>query len=169
MDTLLQIVDRVSAGVGSVMRWVAVAIVVLAAYEVVMRYVFNSPTQWGYEILLMLGAAMYSLSWAYVHSVRGHIRVDVLYTRLSARGRGLIDVVLTLLYFFPLIGVMVYMSGDRMIRAWETGEKSIETYWYPPLGPVRTAVFLGFCLFALQGVAQFIRDLRQLLGSQGND
>lgn len=163
MSTMLRIIDSISRHVGKALRWVAIAIVCLGAYEVVMRYVFNSPTQWGYETLLMLGAGMYVLSWAYVHLERGHIRLDVFYARLSARGKALIDVVCTILYFFPLIGVLTYMSGSMMWHAWEIGEKSIETYWYPPLGPIRTVVFIGVGMFALQGVAQFIRDLHILL------
>lgn len=166
---MLRVIDFVSRWVGEALKWVAVAIVCLGASEVVMRYVFNSPTHWGYETLLMLGAGMYVLSWAYVHLERGHVRLDVVYTRLSVRGKAIIDVICTALYFFPLIGVLVYISSLKMWRAWEIGEKSIETHWYPPLGPIRTAVFIGLCLFALQGLAQFIRDLHVLVKHQPYD
>jgi len=33
------------------------------------------------------------------------------------------------------------------------------TYWYPPISPLRTAIFIGLALFLLQGLAQFWRDL----------
>ncbi|MGB2878004.1 MAG: hypothetical protein WBB97_08255 [Dehalococcoidales bacterium] len=38
--------------------------------------------------------------------------------------------------------------------------------WYPITGPIRTVVVLGLCLFALQGVAQFIRDLYRLIRNE---
>mgnify|MGYP006308948847 CR=1 FL=1 len=43
------------------------------------------------------------------------------------------------------------------------------TYWYPPLGPVRTALFLGMFLFFLQGVATLVRDVYFAARSQPYD
>jgi len=163
MTTTLRVIDSISRWVGHAVKWFAVALVCLGAYEVVMRYAFNSPTRWGYETLFMLGAALYALSWAYVHLEHGHIRLDVFYGRLSARAKAIIDVACTTLFFFPLIGALIYMSGLKMWHAWKIGEISIEGTWYPPLGPIRTVVFIGLCLFALQGIAQYIRDLHVLL------
>ena len=102
MTTTLRVIDSISRWVGQAVRWFAVALVCLGAYEVVMRYAFNSPTRWGYETLFMLGAALYVLSWAYVHLEHGHIRLDVFYGRLSARGKAIIDIVCATLFFFPL-------------------------------------------------------------------
>ncbi|MCK4722932.1 MAG: hypothetical protein KAT75_06495, partial [Dehalococcoidia bacterium] len=45
------------------------------------------------------------------------------------------------------------------VTSWEVAEKSVETYWYPPMGPFRTLVAIGFILFFLQGTAQFVRDV----------
>jgi len=129
------------------------------AIAVIMRYVFGAATLWAYEVGLMVGATFYALAWSYVHRHGGHIRVDVLYTRLSPRGKAIIDVVGALLLFIPLMILLVSLSVDWAWRAWEINEKMYETGWYPPAAPLRTAVALGICLFALQGIAQFIRDL----------
>jgi TRAP-type mannitol/chloroaromatic compound transport system permease small subunit len=43
------------------------------------------------------------------------------------------------------------------------------TGWYPPAGPLRTIVLLGLALFALQGFAQFIRDLYLLIRGKPYD
>lgn len=159
MSITLRLIDSINRWVGHGIKWFAVVLVCLGTYEVVMRYAFNSPTRWGYETLLMLGAAMYVLSWGYVHLEHGHIRLDVFYARLSARAKAIMDVACTTLLFFPLVGILAYTSASRMWDSWETGERSIAATWYPPLGPIRTLVFIGICLFALQGIAQFIRDL----------
>jgi TRAP-type mannitol/chloroaromatic compound transport system permease small subunit len=163
MNNLLKIIDSTSKRVGQVMGCIAIIIVCLGAFEVVMRYGFNNPTNWGYDTLLMAGASMYVLSWAYVHLEHGHIRLDLFYIRFSTKVKAIVDVICTLLFFFPLISFLIYASALKMWRSWITGEISIETTWYPPLGPLRTAVFIGLCLFALQGIAQFIRDLHILM------
>ena len=86
------------------------------------------------------------------------MRVDVIYSRFSERKRAIVDTVAFLILFLPVIGFMTYEAGDWMLRSWNILEKSTFTYWYPPIYPLRTAIFAGLLLFLLQGIAQFWRD-----------
>jgi len=169
MRAFIKAIDSASFWTGNTAHWLSVSLVLIMTYEVIMRYVFTAPTMWAYETVIMIGATLYALAWSYVHYQRAHVRVDVLYIHLSSRKRATIDVVCTLLFFFPVIFALVYMSGIWAWRAWEIGEKSVETYWYPPIAPVRTMVFLGITLFALQGIANFIRDAYTLLRNKPYD
>jgi len=169
MRKLLKFIDATSLWTGKIVRWLAVALVLIMSYEVFMRYVLNSPTMWAYETVIMTGAAMYAFAWTYVHREKAHIRVDVFYSRLSSRGKALVDALCTFFLFFPLISLLGYMAFTWMVRAWKIGEKSVETYWYPPIAPLRTAVFIGLVLFGLQGLAQFIRDVYLLLRNKSYD
>jgi len=138
-------------------------------YEVVARYVFDAPTIWAYETAMMLGATIAVLAWPYTHRHHGHVRVDVIYTHLPPRGKVIIDVVCFLLLFSPLLFVLIYTAGTRAWFAWSIGEVLDEGYWYPPAGPIRIVIVLGLSLFALQGVAHFIRDLHYLIRNKRYD
>jgi len=159
MRAILKVIDSISQQVGSSARWLCPALVVVGAYDTIMRYAFNAPTVWGYETMIMLGGATYALGWAYDQLHKSHIRVDVFYSRLSARRRAIMDVVCAAIFFFPLMGILLKTSIFWAVRAWARSEVMIESYWYPPAAPFRTAIAVGICLFALQGLAQFIRDL----------
>jgi TRAP-type mannitol/chloroaromatic compound transport system permease small subunit len=111
----------------------------------------------------MLGSTIVALGWAYVHRHDRHVRVDVFYTRLSARGKAIVDTLCAFLLFFPLILALAYGAGGWMWLSWSMKERLMEGHWYPPAGPIRTVIFLGLCLFALQGVAELIRDLYLLI------
>ena len=169
MRTILRVIDSISEWVGKVARWFWVVVVLVMTYEVIMRYIFTAPTMWAYETSMMLGAITYALAFCYTHRHRAHVRVDVLYMRLSPRGRAIIDVIGALLLFFPLIILLTDISIDWAWRAWEINEKSVETYWYPPIAPVRTALAVGLILFLLQGGAQFFRDLYLLIRNKSYD
>ena len=169
MRTILRVIDSTSEWVGKVARWFWVAVVLVMTCEVIMRYVFNSPTMWAYETSMMIGAVAYALAFCYTHKHRAHVRVDVLYMRLSPRGRAIIDVIGALLLFFPLIILLADMSIDFAWRAWVINEKSVETYWYPPIAPVRTVLAIGLSLFLLQGGAQFFRDSYLLIRNKPYD
>ena len=159
MKTLIKSIDAVNEWVGEAVKWFVIAAALVTCFEVTQRYVFNRPTMWGYEIPIMIAGAMYCLSWGYVHKHKGHVRVDIVYNRLSDRAKAIFDSVLFVCFFLPVIGFLGLQSWNWMVRAWKIGEKSVFTYWYPPIAPLRTAIFVGVALFLLQGLAQFWRDL----------
>ena len=105
-------------------------------------------------------------AFGYVHKLKGHVRVDVLYSRFSDRGKALVDVVLWFLFFLPAIGLLTYTGFNWAVYAWRTNEMSMMTYWYPPLAPVRTLLFIGMAMFFLQGLATLIRDMYFLARSE---
>ncbi len=159
MRTLLKWVDATNGWMGQAMKWFVIAAALFTCLEVTQRYVFGHPTMWGYEIPIHIGAAMYVLAWGYVHHEKGHVRVDVLYSRFPERTKAIVDVGCFIALFLPVVGFLTYQSWKWMIHAWSIGEKSVFTYWYPPISPLRTAIFIGLALFLLQGLAQFWRDL----------
>ena len=166
MRKIVNVIEAISEWTGKTTRWACVALVIVLVYEVTARYAFNAPTIWAHETAVMLGGTIVALGWAYTHRHRGHVRVDVIYTHLSPRGKALTDVLCASFLLLPLLIILIYTAADFMWVAWIRGEVLIESYWYPPSGPIRTITFLGLCLFALQGIAQLIRDLYTLLGSK---
>jgi TRAP-type mannitol/chloroaromatic compound transport system permease small subunit len=149
-----------------IVRWACLALVLVLCYEVTARYVFGAPTSWAGDTSSMIGGTIAAMGWSYTHRHGGHVRVDVFYNHLSPRGQAILDITLSLLFFFPLILALAYISWNMMWLAWEMGEVLVRSNWFPPTGPIRTVVVLGLCLFALQGVAQFIRDLYRLMGDK---
>jgi len=166
MRTIVRVIDSISEYSGKVVRWACLALVLMLCYEVAARYVFNAPTSWAFEASSMLGGTIAVLGWSYTHRHGGHVRVDVFYSHLSPRGKAILDIALSLLFFFPLLLALAYIAWDRMWFSWSMSEVMARGNWYPPTGPIRTIVVLGLCLFALQGMAQFIRDLYRLIRNQ---
>jgi TRAP-type mannitol/chloroaromatic compound transport system permease small subunit len=140
------------------------ALISVIVWEVIARTVFNEATIWAIEVATMLGLAISAMGLAYTLRHQGHVRIDVIYMHLSPRGKAIIDVLLTLIAFFPVAGVLTYLAGSQTLYSLKMHEKLIETYWYPPATPIRAVLFLGLFLFALQGVADFIRYLYRLIG-----
>lgn len=159
MRTIARVIDSISEQTGNAVRWASVALVLVLVYEVTARYVFTAPTIWAHQTSCMLGSTFAALGWAYVHRHHGHVRIDVFYMHLSLRGKAIIDVLCAFFLFFPLLFILIYTAADFMWVAWIESEVLIESYWYPPSGPIRTVTLLALSLFALQGVSQFIRDL----------
>ena len=163
MRKVLRAIDSISDSMGWAMKYFCFALILIVCFDVTMRYVFNAPTEWAFELAMMVGCTIYALAWSYTQRYKAHMRVDVMYAHLSPRGKAVVDILGTLLVFLPLVIVLTNVSFSYMWRAWEINELSIETTWYPPIAPLRTVVLLGFLLLGLQTLAQFIRDFYLLI------
>jgi TRAP-type mannitol/chloroaromatic compound transport system permease small subunit len=163
MKKILKAIDTLSDWSGNLGRWLTIPLVLIIVIEVVMRYIFNHPTMWAFESSIMLGTALFAFAFSYTERLNAHVRVDIFYTKLSPRGKALIDVIGGLLIFLPVIALLVYSSWGWMFHAWKIKEKMILTYWYPPAYPLRTAIALGFALLILQGLAGLFRNFYLLI------
>ncbi len=159
MKRLTDIVDAISGYSGGLMKWFAYLLIIVVVIDVVMRYVFNRPPVWAYDISVMLGGTIYVMAWAYTHRYNGHVRVDVFYTHLSPRKKAVIDTAGTFFFIFPLMMLLILESWEWMWRSWVINERFMETYFYPPVAPFRTIVMIGFCLLLLQAIAEFMKNL----------
>jgi TRAP-type mannitol/chloroaromatic compound transport system permease small subunit len=159
MRKILHVIDTVNERAGSISSWLVAALIAVILYEVIARYVFNAPTTWGFNTLRMLGGAIVVLGWVYAQRHNSHIRVDVFYVRFSPRKKALIDVIGTGVFFFPLFGAFIVLASSSV---WQT-LLGIVTVSYQVNLPTnllyKIIIFMGFCLFFLQFVARFIRDV----------
>ena len=162
MRKTVRICESISEWSGHVTMWFCLALVLLLAWEVFMRYVLESPTIYSYEISTMIGVTIAAGGLAFTHKYHGHVRVDVFWRLLSPRGKAIADIVGALIFFFPLVIVLTYIAAKWTQYSFSVGEIMIKTYLYPPAWPVRAVMALGLLLFVPQGVAKIIRDLHLL-------
>jgi len=62
-----------------------------------------------------------------------------------------------LLIFFPVFYILITHSFIYAYYSWEVWETSYVSYWQPPVYPIKTVMCLALVLFALQGIAEFLR------------
>ena len=138
------------------MRWTgefsaywAVLAVFAFYYEVIARYVFNSPTNWVHESMFLMFGAQYMLAGAYAYRDETHVRVDIVYSKLSMRGRAICDVI-TSVFFFLFVGTMLVTGWRFASDAMGVGEASF-TEWGIQYWPIKLVIPIGAALLLLQG------------------
>ncbi len=159
MKKAIKAVESLSEYTGRIFSVLCIALVAVLTYESIARYAFNRPTSWGMVTASMLYGGIGMLGLAYTDLHNGHIRVDVLYNRLSVRGKAVMDMVLALVLLFPFLFVMLRISGMWMMRSITQHEVMMESFWYPVAWPFRTMVVVAFVLFILQSLARLARDI----------
>jgi TRAP-type mannitol/chloroaromatic compound transport system permease small subunit len=160
METLKKIVrriDSISEWSGRIFSWLSLPLVLFMSYDVIMRYLFQAPTKWAYETTWMLYGALFILGGAYGLKHKLHVRVDILYNRWSPQTRAIFDLMVYILIFFPVFYILISHSIIYAYYSWQVWETSYISYWQPPVYPIKTVMVVGFVLFFLQGIAEFLR------------
>lgn len=162
------LVDRLNHRLGSLLRWLAVLMIAIGAYNAVARYLTRSvgvalssnalnEAQWYlFSLIFLLGAA-------YGLKVDAHVRVDVLYRRLSHRVQGWIDLLGTVLFLLPFSAVMLWVSFPTVRNSWQIREVSPDPGGLPRY-PIKAVILVAFALLLLQGLAQAIRAVDRIRG-----
>jgi TRAP-type mannitol/chloroaromatic compound transport system permease small subunit len=150
-------IESLNVRAGEYVAWWSLIAVFVYYYEVVARYVFNSPTNWVHESMFLMFGMQYMLSGAYAYREDQHVRVDVIYSKFSPRGKAIADIV-TSVFFFIFVGTM-FVTGIRFAGdAVKVGEVSF-TEWGIQYWPVKLMIPIGAGLLLLQGIAKLVKDV----------
>ncbi len=152
-------VGKLNEQVSEFSKWLIVAIILTTTYEVFMRYVLNSPTTWVWATTQMLGAAFIALGLANNHRINANVRVDIIWVKLPLKVRALLEVVFTVLFFFPLFSILTRLFAQDALFALSTNQVDNMSAWSPITWPYKTAISVGIILLLLQGIATFLKDV----------
>jgi TRAP-type mannitol/chloroaromatic compound transport system permease small subunit len=143
--------------VGEFVAYWAVISVFAYYYEVIARYVFNSPTNWVHESMFLMYGMQYMLCGAYAYREDQHVRVDVIYAKFSPRGKAIADII-TSVFFFIFILTLLWTGTRFALDAVNNGEVSF-TEWGIQYWVVKLTMPIGAALMALQGLSKLIKDV----------
>ena len=152
-------IDRFTDAIGVAVAWLNIPLVLAVTYEVMMRYVFNTPTIWSFDVTYMLYAAIFMLGAAYALHKGAHIRTDFFFESWSTRTKGLIDSIAYLVFFFPALLLFFFVGAQEAWHAFVISETSEQTPWRPLLWPFKAIIPLTCLLLLIQGVSETIKSL----------
>ena len=155
----VSLIDRFSLWSGRLVAWLIIPMVMSLVYEVVARYVFNAPTTWAYDMTYMLYGSFFMLGAAYTLHRNGHIRTDSFYGGWSPRRQGFVDAAGYLIFFFPPLIALLWVSSDFFWVSFLRGERVVSSPWMPVIYPLKFVIPLACVLLILQGVAEFLRSV----------
>ena len=157
------LIDWVNDRLGVVANWLVVGACLISAANAMSRYAFDLSSNAWLEIQWYLFAGIVMLGASHTLRVNEHVRVDILYTHLSERGKEWLDLVGTAIFLVPSMLVIAWFSIPFFMLSWHTQEISGNAggllRW-----PVKILVPLGFLLLALQGLSEIIKRGAALAG-----
>lgn len=154
LSRFIYAIDHLSRMVGHSFAWCIIILTFGTCYEVFMRYLLNSPTDWAYDMSYIMYGALFLMAGAYTLSRNAHVRGDVIYRLWPQRVQGWLELVLYIVFFFPGVLSLVIAGGGY---AWESAriqEASVNSPIRVPIWPLKMLIPVAGVLLTLQGLAE---------------
>lgn len=154
-------IDNITNLFASFAKWALVLSCLISAMNAFVRYVFDYSSNSWLEIQWYLFAAAVMLGAAQVLRVNEHVRVDIIYGKLSSKARIYIDLLGLLLFLLPAMIYFAYLAWPLFLGMFYSGEMSSNAG-----GLIRWPAMLmlpaGFFLVTMQGLSEIIKRLAWL-------
>lgn len=164
MERIVRALEAVTSFVGGTAALLVVPLVFFTVWEVISRYVFGAPTIWAFELGYTLMGMHFLLGGALALKTQTHVRIDLIYARLSDAGRAWIDLTLYVFFVIPAMVMIVIHFGDHTFASYMSGETTGQSAWNPPIWPFRTVIVASFVILTGQMIAECLKCVMAIRG-----
>jgi TRAP-type mannitol/chloroaromatic compound transport system permease small subunit len=169
MDTLARavgVIDWINRCIGRAVAWLTLATVIICGAVVLLRYAAGVGHVWMQELYVWTHAMTFLLAAGFAYLLNAHVRVDILYAKLSRRGRAWVDLFGVIFLLFPWLVLLAWTAWTYVTYSWQTNEISVQSNGMPAMYVLKSAL-LGFViLVGLQGLAWIGRSILVLAGRE---
>jgi len=152
-------IDWYSHKQGEVTSLLALPLLVVVLYEVFMRYAFNAPTVWGFELTTFIYGIHYMFGLSYTDATGGHVKVDIFSARATRRTQAFLNIFSTLVLFLPVMTCLTIWS-IKFAHTSVIGRELNSTSWAPTIWPVKIIMAFTLLVLLLQGISNLIREFQ---------
>jgi TRAP-type mannitol/chloroaromatic compound transport system permease small subunit len=160
---LSQRIDSLNERVGRFVTWLVLACVLISAANAITRYGFNFSSNAFLEIQWYLYSIVFLCAAGYALKHNAHVRIDLVYGRLSRRAQAWIDIFGGLCMLLPVCAIIMWYGWSAFLESYRIDEISGDAgglaRW-----PIKFVVPLAFLLLILQGLSETIKRFAFLQG-----
>ena len=138
-----------------------IAIGFIVSYEVIMRYLFNSPTIWVNEVSRFLQIWATYLALTYSFHKNDFIRITVIYDRLNENGKKILDFI-SFIFILIFSSFVVYFGWLIAYDSLKVGRTS-STILDVPSFLTELAIPLCFAFLVLRVILEIITYVRNFI------
>jgi len=155
---LLTPLESVNELVGRLVAWLALTMVLTQALIVVLRYVFSVGSIGLQESVWYMHGLLFMLGAGYTLARDEHVRLDIVYSKLTDRGRAWVNLLGTALALIPFCLALMWLSFGYVEKSWAINEGSAEVGGLPWLWVLKTTLVVFSVLLLIQGLVTLWRS-----------
>lgn len=162
MRKLADAIDFLNEHIGRAIAWLALAMVLMMAANVFMRYAFSMGHSWQQESVRFMHGILFLGGAAYALKHEAQVRVDVLYQNMTDTRKAWMNLLGTMFFLWPTAGAILYFSAGYVLGSWDILEGSSEYRGMPGVFVFKSFIWVCGALLFLQGISMIIRSWKTI-------
>ena len=164
LEKIVRIIDGLSDKIGYLVGWLTTIMVLVVFYDTFMRYVFNKGNLALQELEWHLFAVIFLIGAAYTLKQGGHVRVDIIYLKLSDKAKAWIDLLGIFVFLIPFSIMVILSTKGFIVNSWVVREVSPDPGGLPARYILKAMIPLGFSLLIVQGFSEACKSFMIIMG-----
>jgi TRAP-type mannitol/chloroaromatic compound transport system permease small subunit len=160
---LSRFIDAVTAFIGRNVKWMILAAILVSTANAILRKAFDLSSNAWLELQWLLFGAAFMLAAAYTLQKNAHVRIDIVFQRLSKRTRDVIDLLGHIFLLAPVTIILLWLSWPYAVQSFTEGEVSSNAGGLP-VWPAKFLIFAGMLLLFLQLLSELIKRSAVIAG-----
>ncbi len=155
------VVTRTVHAVGNLASYLFLCIVVISAFEVLMRYAVGQPTVWVHELSIAFAATCFVIGGPYVHAERRHITISYAYDKMPPQ----VKVWARLLCSLLTLAFLVFLTYATALQGWQAlqhGETTGTALNWPIPAYLKTLFAFCAAIMTVQTAVHVVEDARRI-------
>ena len=151
-------INKINKYIGETVSWLTLFMVLVTVLVVILRYGFSIGFIWMQESVRFMYAGVFLLCAGYTLQKDKHVRVDVLYLKMSDTKKALVDLLGSLFLLIPVCWVIFYYSWSYVINSWVQMEGSIEERGLHLVYIMKTFIWFFSILVTIQSLVTIVKS-----------
>lgn len=165
----VKFVDKANEKIGVGISWLTTIMIVVVCYDVFTRYVLKKSAVAVQEIEWHLFSIIFLVGAAYTLKHDKHVRVDIIYSRLSCKAKAWINLVGTVLFLVPFTILIIWASRNYVTMSFQIREVSSDPGGLPARYILKGCIPFGSGLLFFQGFSLMFKSILDIFSKKLDD
>ena len=162
--TASDLIEKFINGVGAVINWLWVLLMLVIVANVFMRYALATNYVWIEETQWHMYAVGFMLGIGYAISCDTHVRVDIAAQNMRLRTRAVIELIGIVFLMLPLFAMIIAYAVPFVQNSWVRNEISSAPGGLTHRWAIKSVLIVAFSYMVLAAVARLLRLTALLTG-----
>jgi len=165
MESFQNFFDRISEVIGKISIVLMILLLTNVFYDVIARYFFKSSSIAFQEMEWHLFASMFLLGIAYTLKEEGHVRVDIIYERLSEKKQAWVNTLGCVFFLLPFCGLVIWYGYDFALESYNLNEVSGDPGGLSHRWIIKAMIPFSALALTFSGLGMLLKNMRCIVAN----
>ncbi len=162
MNNFQLLIEQIMNIISKLLVYILLSMIGLVILTIFLRYFFSIGSISIQELIMYFHASIFMLGISYTYKENSHVKIDILYNKLSEKNKTILSLIGDILLIIPFAIFIIFISFDMVSSSWSIFEGSSEAGGLDLVFILKSLIPLSGFLILLQALSELFKNLQIL-------